>query len=416
MVLTETVALLGVLAFAGASFFFALAETALFSLGKWQARQLAERSPRLGGTVLKLLEHPQDVLATMVLGNTFANAAMVAIALWVALRGDWSLVPTMLTLLAWILIGCEVLPKTLAVRQAEQWALRVAVPVSILQRVSQPLRVIAQTMNSTLLKAVVPQTVKPHAALTDEEYAELLELGLQQGALAASEKEIILQIITLDKRTVKEVMTPRGRMACISDDLSVEEMIEAARKFKRRRLPIYDETPDTIVGVLNTRVLLLNPSVDLEEAIEFPSFVPESMNLLQLLKSLQRQQRGTAVVLDEYGGTAGVVTLEDILEELVGDMRSEREAEGFVMERLAPGKWRVNATMRLDDFRREYPELGDVPEVETMGGLMTYLCGVVPAQGQTATFRGLQLSVQTADERRVRELLVEKTKAKGLAA
>jgi putative hemolysin len=153
--------------------------------------------------------------------------------------------------------------------------------------------------------------------------------------------------------------------------------------------------------------LLLDPQIDLADAIEFPSFVPETMNLLQLLKSLQRQQRGMAMVLDEFGGTAGLVTTEDILEELVGAIRGELEAEGFVMERLGPGRWRVNGTMRLDDFLREYPPLGDVPEVETMGGLLVHLLGVVPIPGDTKTFRGLKLTAQNTDERRVRELLVE---------
>ena len=146
-------------------------------------------------------------------------------------------------------------------------------------------------------------------------------MAYQQGALAQSEKEIILQIISLDRRTAREVMKPRSQMAAISDDLPIEEMIAAARKHKHRRLPIYDETPDTIVGILNTRALLLDPQIDLADAIEFPSFVPESMNLLQLFKSLQRQQRGLAIVLDEFGGTAGVVTMEDILEEVIGKIR-----------------------------------------------------------------------------------------------
>jgi putative hemolysin len=184
-------------------------------------------------------------------------------------------------------------------------------------------------------------------------------------------------------------------------------MLAAARKHRHRRLPIYDETPDTIVGVLNTRALLLDPHVDLAEAIEFPSFVPEMMNLLQLLKSLQRQQRGLAIVLDEFGGTAGIVTMEDILEEMIGELRSEGEAEGFVMEKLGPGRWRVSGALRLDDFRREYPPLGDVPEVETIGGLLSSLLDVVPNPGESAAFRGLKLTAQTTDERRVRELLVE---------
>jgi len=307
------------------------------------------------------------------------------------------------------LIGCEVLPKTLAVRRAEEWALRVAGPMSLLQKLATPLRRIAQMLNSAILAGMISNNIKPHRS-TDAEYQELVEMAFQQGALAASEKEIILQIIQLDQQTAKDVMKPRSQMAAISDDLSIEEMIEAAKRYKHRRLPIYDETPDTIVGILNTRALLLDPTMDLSEAIDFPSFVPESMNLLQLLKSLQRQKRGLAIVLDEFGGTAGIVTTEDILQEVVGRIRSDSDGESLLFEKLGPGKWRMSGGFRLDDFRREYPQIGDVPEVETMGGLMAHVAEVVPAAGESVAFRGLNLTAQASDDRRVKELIVERLK------
>jgi CBS domain containing-hemolysin-like protein len=405
-----TIAVILVLAFAGASFFFALAETALFSLSKWQVRQLAERDPRKGGIVARLLTEPQDLLATMVLGNTFATAAMLAISFWMALRGRWPFAGTIIALFILVLLGCEVLPKTLAVRRPELWALRIAGPMLFLEKTAVWFRQWAQKLNALILAATIRDSVKPQIPLGDEEYSELLELAYQHGTLDRTEKEIILRIISLDRRTAGEVMKPRSQMSLIPDDLSIEEMIAAAQKHKHRRLPIYDETPDTIVGILNTRALLLDPAIDLADAIELPSFVSESTNLLQLLKSLQRQKRGLAIVLDEFGGTAGLVTTEDILEEIIGKIRAETETQGFVMEKLAPNRWRVNGTMRLEDFRREYPPLGIVSEVETMGGLLTTLLNVVPNPGESAVFRGLKLIAHATDERRVRELLVEVAK------
>jgi putative hemolysin len=410
MVSAQGIAVLVVLIFAAVSFFFALAETALFSLSKWQARQLTERDPGSGQIVVRLLADPQGLLATMALGNTFAMAAMLSTALWIALNGNWPLTPTVISLLLLILFGCEVLPKTLAVRRPEQWSLRVARPLVYLHHILMPLRRVAQQLNGAILRLLIPKSAQSQSTLTDADYQELLELAYQQGALAQTEKEIILQIISLDRRTVKDVMRPRSQMAAISDDLSIEEMIGAARKYKHRRLPIYDQTPDTIVGILNTRALLLDPQIDLADAIELPSFVPETMNLLQLLKSLQRQQRGLAIVLDEFGGTAGLVTMEDILEEMIGKIRSEVEPEPFVMEKLGPGRWRVSGALRLDDFRREYPALGEPQDVETMGGLLVSLLEMVPGPGESASYRGLKLTAQTTDERRVRELLVEATK------
>ena len=400
---------LAILIFAGASFFFALAETALFSLSQWQVAQLAGKNSRAGKIVAELLECPPDLFATLALGNTFANAAILAAALRMVFNAQWGLGLTMLALVAVVLVVGEVLPKTLAVRQPERWALRVAWPLLAFRKIAKPFYRAAQWTNAAILKQAAAHSAPP-AAVTEAEYQELLELAWQQGTLDESEREIILQIISLDRRTARDVMRPRAGMAAISDDATVAEMIAAARKYKHRRLPINDEKTDTIVGILNTRALLLDPQVDLAEVIEFPSFVPESMNLLLLFRALQKQQRGLAIVLDEFGNVAGLVTMEDILGGIVGRIHAPTQPQGFVLEKIAAGRWRVNGTMRLEDFRREFPALPNVTEVETMGGLLAHLLGVVPAAGETATFAGLKLTAHVVDERRVRELLVQRIK------
>jgi putative hemolysin len=401
----------GIVLAAGTSFFFALSESALFALGKWKARQLAEHSPQRGRLVLALLDRPPELLATIVLGNTLANAAIVALGLWPALNDQWPIVPTVSIIFIVVLAGCEVIPKTLAVRSPEPWALRVAPLMLAIQRSTGWFQRMVQRFNEWIVRVIVPRTVRPQTNLSDEEYQELIELAFQQGTIAQAEKNIILGIISLDRKAAGDVMRPLSRMEALSDDLSVEDMLSAARKFKHRRLPIYDETPDSIVGVLNTQALLLNPELDLSEVIEFPSFVPASMNLLQLLKSFERQQRGLAIVLDEFGGTAGVVTLQDILEEVVGQIPGESQGSSFLFEKIGDGRWRVSGTLSLEDFRREY-ELGEVSEVDTMGGLLIHLLEVVPAVGQSVVFKGLRLTAQKVDERRVLELLVEMVKRK----
>jgi len=412
---TPWLVVFGVLVFAAASFFFALAESSLFTLGKWQIEQLAERAPQEGALVSRLLQQPSELLATIVLGNTVANAAVVAVGLGITVWRGGSVPLAVGGLIIVILVGCEVLPKTLAVRAPEMWSLRVARPMFWLHSLSRPVQRFVQALNNLLLKGLA-RTLKPQTAATEEDYRELLELAAQQGTLAVREKEIIFEIIGLDRKTAADVMTPRSQMASIPDDLSVEEMIAAARKLRHRRLPMYDESPDTIVGVLDTKALLLNPSVDLADAIEFPSFVPESMNLLKLFVALQRQRRGIAMVVDEFGGTAGVVTMEDILEEIVGEIRDEGEEERLVMEEIGAGKWRVGGAVTVRDFRRECPDIGDVPEVETMGGLVTMLLDVVPHAGESVNFRGLKLTAARVDDRAVREVTVEQSAKRGAAS
>lgn len=392
---------------AAASFFFAAAESALFSLGQWRAKRLAESRPASGAVVLRLLGRPADLLATLVLGNSLANACFVALALLAAVQGGWVMSLVLLGLFIGLLLLCEVMPKALAVRAPEAWALRVAGPLAGLVRLSRPFRRVGQAVVDFLLRLAIPKSIKPQAEVSDEEYADLVELAHQQGALGSSEKELILQILSLDQRTARDVMKPRAQMVLLPDDLPPAEMIAAARKAGHHRIPLYDESPDNVIAILNTRTLLLNPEAGLDEALEFPSFVPGSMNLLQLLQALQRQQRGVAIVLDEFGGTAGLVTLEDMVAAVVGPIRSEGEAAGFVMEKLAPGRWRVNGIMRLDDFRREHPALGEAAGVDTLGGLVVKLAEVVPPVGAVFQHRGLRFTVRAADERRVRELLVE---------
>jgi putative hemolysin len=137
------------------------------------------------------------------------------------------------------------------------------------------------------------------------------------------------------------------------------------------------------------------------------------MNLLKLFVALQRQKRGLAMVVDEFGGTAGVVTMEDILEEVVGEIRDEAEERQLVMEKTGPAQWRVSGAVTVRDFRREWPPIGEVPEVETMGGLLTMLLDVVPGAGESVQFRGLKLTATRVDERAVREIMVERLGKRG---
>jgi CBS domain containing-hemolysin-like protein len=306
-----------------------------------------------------------------------------------------------------LLLFCEVVPKTLAMRKPEAWAPRVARLMLWLVQLSRPVRAVAQGINNQLLR-LLPGSTKSVEPLSDEEYGELLELGWQSGTLGTSEKEIILQIMQLDRRPVADLMRPRSQMACIPHDLLAREMLVAARAHEHRRLPIYDESPDSIVGILNTPRLLADPEIDMVEVIDFPSFVPEEMNLLELLKSFQRGRHGMAIVLDEFGGTVGLVTLEDILTDVLGGLRREGSGEKFVMEKIGDGQWRLSGNVWLEDFRREYPQLQRAVGVDTIGGLVASKSDMIPPVGTEIYFSGLNLKVTEADGRRVLEVIAQK--------
>lgn len=393
-------------ALAGLGFFCAVAETALFSLGRWRLRQWqGEAGTR--GVSARLMQRPEELLAALSLVNTLANGMVVVTCLVLATSRGWSVWMTLAAAFLGVLVAGEVLPKTLAVRAPERWAARVAPAVALLVRITGPLRRIAQRLIDMAL-ARFASGAGPAPATTDEEYREMLEVAVQQGALGSSEKEIIGELITLDRKRARDVLRPRTTMAAVSDDLSVVELVGEARRWRHRRLPIYDESPDTIVGVLDTRRFLLDPAHRLEDALEFPSFVPETMNLLQLFQSLQRQQKSLAFAVDEFGAVAGVVRMEDILAEVLGPMSGDAANRGFVFEKLGPGRWRASGTMRLEDFRREHPALPEVGEAATLGGLLMAELSIVPRPGESAVVYGLRLTAQVVDERQVHELLVER--------
>ncbi len=394
---------------AACSFFLALAESALFALGRFRAQRMLEDNPKQGERLAPLFKNPEDLVATLAFGNTLSNAVLIGTAVWVLAHTYRNELLTALGTLLLVLIGCEVVPKALGVRAPEFWSLRVSGAVTMLLGLTRPFRRVAQAINEGLLRLIIPKSIQPQPVISEEEYQDLLSIAQQQGALGRAEREMILQILSLDKRTAGDVMKARSQISCISDELSREDMLEAARKIQHTRVPIYDETPDTIVGVLNVRALLLNPDAELEEVIEFPSFVPQSMNLLHLLRSLQRQQRGVAIVLDEFGGTAGLVTMEDILEETLGRF-GRKDTQKAVLERLEPGKWRLSGACTIDEFRREYPAFPDSSEVDTMGGLLVKQLEYVPSAGESAVLQGIRLTAKQVDERRVRQLEAEVVK------
>ena len=312
-------------------------------------------------------------------------------------------------LLVIIFFSCVVFSKILVFKYNDTLKTRFAKPVFAILWLAKPLGVMSEFICEKIILSLIPtKKLEPDEVTSDEEFSELIDMAYQQGVIERSEREILNEIIKLDQKTAEEVMKPRSDMVCIEDTSDLSFMISFSKKHNHTRIPIYNETPDNVVGILNTRKLLLSPDDDMSEAIEFPSFVPSTINLMNLLQSLQKQRRGLAIVLDEFGGTAGLITIEDILEELVGEMREEGEQIEFTVEKLHWNRWRVNGKLLIEDFQNVIPELKAVPEVDTMGGLVAALNEVVPKTGESLKYCSLELSVVSADERRVKELIVKR--------
>ena len=200
-------------------------------------------------------------------------------------------------------------------------------------------------------------------------------------------------------------------MATIPKGLDASEMIRAATKYRHSRLLIQNEAGTEIIGVFDAQSLMLNPNADVESLMEDPTFIPETMNLQELFASFQDHRRRLAVVLDEYGEITGVVTIEDILEEIMGPVYDAKSKETSRIQRLSPDRWQVSGLTTIEDFAREYERIGTVPEINTMGGLMASLLAHIPTSTVYVDYRGLRLTAHRTGDRRIEELLVEKLPA-----
>jgi len=386
------------------SFFLGVTETVLCALLK------NKRDVRLAR------EHSQTHLYSIGQANSslgliasLLNASIMAICivtLMEILKWDFVFIICILSIIC--LFFSKLIPIILVSKYLEFLEQLMAKPVLLIPWLAKPLWLMSEFICEKIMLTLTRKNFQPDEVTSEEEFAELIDIAYQQGVIERSEREILNEIIKLDRKTAEEVMKPRSDMVCIEDTSDLCKMISFSKKHNHTRIPIYNETPDNVVGILNTRKLLLSPDDDVSEAIEFPSFVPSAMNLMNLLQSLQEQRRGLAIVLDEFGGTAGLITIEDILEELVGEMREEGEQIEFTVEKLHWNRWRVNGTLAIEDFQKVLPELKAVPEVDTMGGLFAALNEVVPKKGDSLKYGSLELTVVSADERRVKELIIKR--------
>jgi CBS domain containing-hemolysin-like protein len=254
--------------------------------------------------------------------------------------------------------------------------------------------------------ALAPPQLQPTHFLSEEELGTLVELSAEEGALHETEAEMIREIIKLGDKTAKDCMTPRVDAFAVPDDYTNEELIPLLRARRYRRVPVFGETPDDILGVLDVRDFLLDPSAHYTERLAHPSFVSETMKAVDLLRSFLSRPQGIAIVVDEHGGTEGVVTLADLVEEIISDAVPLAE-HALYIEPLEPGRLVATGSARLDDLNEllgvELREEG----IDTIGGLVFNRLGVLPKAGSRLEIDGLVVTIRRTSRKRVEEILIE---------
>jgi putative hemolysin len=410
--------------------FFVAAEIALVSIRHSRVEQLVDENRPGARRVRRLLDEPGRFLAVSQLGLTvigfFASAfAAVSLAqdlanLFVGAGMDrgtsegLALIIVTVVLALFTIIFAELVPKTLALSNPERFALTLSIPIDFLARTLGPV-IAVLTGVTRAIAGLFGAEVTSEAQITAEELRLIVERGGEQGVLEAEEEQMINSIIELGERRLHEVMVPRIAIAALPASSTLEEAIDRIVEEGHSRIPVYEESIDEVVGILYAKDLLpflksgSEPRPAVRTLLRPPVFVPESMTIDDLLHEFQRRKVHIAIVLDEYGGTAGLVTIEDLLEEIVGEIQDEYDTEEPMVVRISDDEARIDGRADIDDLAELFDTnlgLEDEDEYDTVGGLIYHRIGGVPSPGDQVDVDGLRLTVETTDGRRVGKVLV----------
>ena len=387
------------------------AEAAYFSLGRSRLRRVQSEGESRSAPLIK---RPHDLLVTLLIGITLINIGASAIAATVAVQlfGErFGLLAEVIGMILVLTTFGEVLPMTVAVKYPEQFLRVVGRPVSWLGALLRPVRALLAAFTTLTVKTVGGgKTEQPE--LSEEELRTLVDVGASEGVVERDEREMIHKVFELEDTPVRSVMVPRTDMFCLDVVTPVDEILPALRENLHSRVPVYDGSIDVIVGVLYTKDLLpfvatgLPPTFDLRSFLHPPYFVPESKRADTLLQEFQAKRLHMAIVVDEYGGTAGLVSLEDLLEELVGEIADEYDEPERLIQRVDETTFRVAGKLPIDDLNTAAGLSISNQDYETVGGWVLDLFGRVPRKAERVETAEVVVTVEKIERTRIVEVLI----------
>jgi len=402
--LIECVALLALLF---CSAFFSSAETALFSLNPIQVHRIRRTRPREADRIESMLSMPTGLLSTVLIGNTLVNVAAAGLGYVIAesffpMKGEAVAIPVMTIIL---LIFGEVAPKRLAMWRAERMAVIYVPVLAVLLRVMTPVRYVLDKV-TVLIRREMHGREK---ALTEDEFLTVVEVGEEEGVLDEEERTMVDGIIRLEETQASDVMTPRVDLVGIDLDDPPAERERVARSVMCRYLPVYRDNLDHVEGFLDVPHFLLSAAPDMESVLIPPFFVPETVPLDTLLGTFQMENRRVAVVADEFGGTAGLVTRGDILEEIVADVDNEYGEDTFTIQQEGANRWLIEGSTSLEDVNYELDLDLEAEGADRIAGWVSAKAERIPRTGEIVEDQGCRVTVQRVRRSRITLVLLEKT-------
>ena len=402
LVITAIVLLIGL------SAFFSSSEIAFFSLPQHRIESMVEEGIPNAETVKALKEDPHRLLVTILVGNNIVNIAMSSIAtalFGIYLSQGQAVVAATFGITAVVLLFGESAPKSYAVENTESWALQIARALKLSEYLLFPLIIVFDKLTRIVNKAMGSSSAIESPYVTRDEIKDIIETGEREGVIDEEEREMLKRIFTFNSTIAKEVMTPRLDITAVSQDATIEEAIEACIGHDHVRVPVYDGNLDNIIGVVNVRDLVREHQYsegknDLTDIVQPTLHVPESKNVDDLLAEMQENRLQMVVVLDEFGTTEGIITLEDMVEEIVGDILESDESEPFtrIDEQTTVVRGEVNIHEVNEVLDIDLPE-GE--EFETLAGFVFNRAGRLVEEGETFEYDGVVIEIEEVDSTRI---------------
>ena len=389
---------------------FSSSETALTTVNRIRIRTLARQGDKRAMTLLAVLQNPEKMLSVILIGNNVVNlyASSLATTVTLSLFGSKLVgVATGILTLAVLVFG-EVAPKTMASRNAEQIALRAAGPVKCLMWLFTPLVFVVNNLARLVMKLFGADRPGKRELMTAEELRTIVQVGHEDGVIENSERKMIDNVFDFGDRSARDIMIPRIDMTCIDVEADYDELMEVVREEKYTRIPVYKESADTIVGILNIKDLLFRAQdkpFRIAELMRKPLFTYEQKKTSELMVEMRKNYTNLAIVLDEYGVTAGMVTMEDILEEIVGEIRDEYDRdEEKSIRRIAPNTYLIEGNVKIDDVNEVLQLHLASEDYESIGGYVLEQLEHFPKEGECVTKGGISFTVTRMEQTRIAEV------------
>lgn len=392
---------------------FSASETALMSLSKIRVKQMIENREKGANRINKLLSDPSRLLSAILIGNNVVNigasSLMTSLAIDAFGNTGVGVATGIMTLL--ILVFGEITPKSLAAKNSEKISVRLSGFIEFVTNLLTPISFVLNIITDFLVKLLGGEVDKKKPFITQEELKTIVNVSYKEGVLEGEEKDMIYNVFDFSDSQVNDVMVPRTEIVAIDVDLPYEEIIKIINKEQYSRIPVYENTIDNIIGILYVKDLLFmdvnkESPFDLRKYIRQPYFTPEYKSIKELFKEMRTNRNHMVVIIDEYGGTEGIVTIEDVVEEIVGDIEDEYDKKIKEIEVIKEDEYLVNGNVRIDTINELIGTHIESEDFDTIAGFVIGIIDRLPEAGEEIEYENIRFIIENIDRNRIKKIRI----------